>query len=207
MVSSQRTEPGAHGDVCTAVSADATRPDQAFSWRFVTPLLLSSTLNPINTSLIATALVPIAHALNVPVGRTAILVSALYLASSIAQPTAGKLAEPFGPRRVLVGGILLVLLGGIIGGVGQDIPTVAVARVLIGIGTSAGYPTAMMIIRRRATLAGLSEPPGGVLGALSIASNVTIAVGPPIGGVLVNFLGWRSTFLVNIPTAHDDVGS
>jgi MFS family permease len=199
MASSQRTEPGAHSDVCTAVSADATRPDQAFSWRFVTPLLLSSTLNPINTSLIATALVPIAHALNVPVGRTAILVSALYLASSIAQPTAGKLAEPFGPRRVLVGGISLVLLGGIIGGVGQDIPTVAVARVLIGIGTSAGYPTAMMIIRRRATLAGLSEPPGGVLGALSIAGTVTIAVGPPIGGVLVNFLGWRSTFLVNIP--------
>ena len=149
MASSQRTEPGAHSEVCTAVSADATRPDQAFSWRFVTPLLLSSTLNPINTSLIATALVPIAHALNVPVGRTAILVSALYLASSIAQPTAGKLAEPFGPRRVLVGGISLVLLGGIIGGVGQDIPTVAVARVLIGIGTSAGYPTAMMIIRRR----------------------------------------------------------
>jgi MFS family permease len=201
MASSQRTEPGAHGDVCTAVPADATRQDQAFSWRFVTPLLLSATLNPINTSLIATALVPIAHALNVPVGRTAILVSALYLASSIAQPTAGKLAEPFGPRRVLMGGVLLVVLGGIVGGVGQDIPTVTVGRVLIGIGTSAGYPTAMVIIRRRAIWAGLSAPPGGVLGALSIASSVTIAAGPPIGGVLVAVLGWRTSFLINIPIA------
>ena len=149
MTSSSRSEPGAHDDVCNAVSAGATRQDQAFPWRFVTPRLLSTTLNPINTSVIATALVPIAHALNVPVGRTAILVSALHLASAIAQPTTGKLAEPVGPRRVLVGGILLVLLGGIITVVGQDIPMAAVARVLIGIGTSSGYPTSTVIIRRR----------------------------------------------------------
>jgi MFS family permease len=199
MTSSQGKESGVHDDVSIGVGPGVDRGGQAFSRRFVTPLLLGSTLNPINTSLIATALAPIAHALNVPVGRTAILVSGLYLASSIAQPTAGKLAEPFGPRRVLIVGIMVVLVGGIVGGVGQDIPTVAVARVMIGIGTSTGYPTAMVIIRRRAAWAGLSEPPGRLLGGLSIASTVTIAVGPPIGGVLVDAFGWRSTFLVNIP--------
>src|SRR5882757_2106036 len=187
MTSPEGIEPGAHEAGRFAVESDVDRQGDAFSWRLVTSLLLTSTLNPINSSLIATALVPIAHALSVPVGRTAILVSALYLASSIAQPTAGKLAEEFGPRPVLIVGVLFVLLGGIIGGVAQDIPTLAVARVLIGIGTSAGYPTAMVIIRRRTILAGMSEPPGRVLG------------GPPIGGVLVDILGWRSTFLVNIP--------
>jgi MFS family permease len=199
MTSPDGTEPGAHEAGRFAVESDVDREGDAFSWRLVTSLLLTSTLNPINSSLIATALVPIAHALSVPVGRTAILVSALYLASSIAQPTAGKLAEEFGPRRVLIVGILFVLLGGVIGGVAQDIPTLAVARVLIGIGTSAGYPTAMVIIRRRTILAGMSEPPGRVLGGLTIAGTVTVAVGPPIGGVLVDLLGWRSTFLVNIP--------
>jgi PucR C-terminal helix-turn-helix domain/Major Facilitator Superfamily len=154
MTSPEGTEPGEHDAACSAVESDVDRQGGAFSWRLVTSLLVTSTLNPINSSLIATALVPIAHALSVSVGRTAILVSALYLASSIAQPTAGKLAEEFGPRRVSIVGILFVLLGGIIGGVAQDIPTLTVARVLIGIGTSAGYPAAMVIIRRRTIWAG-----------------------------------------------------
>ncbi|HEY6787264.1 MAG TPA: MFS transporter [Trebonia sp.] len=175
------------------------RAANPFGWRTVTPLVMGSALNPVNSSVIATALVPIAAALHVPVGRTSILVSSLYLACAIAQPTAGKLAEEFGPRRVLVVGILFVLLGGIIGGVAQDIPTLTVARVLIGIGTSAGYPAAMVIIRRRSHQAGLSEPPGSVLGSLAIAGSATVAIGPPIGGLLVGGLGWRSAFLLNVP--------
>lgn len=171
----------------------------AFSWRFVAPLYLSSALNPINSSLIATGLVPIALAMHEPVGSTAVLVSSLYLASSVAQPTAGKLAEHLGPRRVFLVGMWLVLLGGIVGGVGQDMTTLTVARVLIGIGTSAGYPAAMVIIRRRAAWAEMSEPPGKVLGGLSIAGTVTVAIGPPIGGLLVTVFGWRSAFLVNVP--------
>ncbi|OBH14007.1 hypothetical protein [Mycobacterium sp. E1747] len=55
-----------------------------FGWRFCTPLLLSATLNPINSSLIATAMVPIAGAMRVSVGRSAVLVSALYVATAIA---------------------------------------------------------------------------------------------------------------------------
>lgn len=170
-----------------------------FSWRFVTPLLMGSALNPINSSLIATALVPIARAVHVSVGQTAVLVSVLYLASAICQPTAGKLAEEFGPRRVFLAGILLVLVGGLVGGLGQNLATLAVARILIGAGTSTGYPSAMLIIRRRADQAGLAEPPGGVLGGLQIAATVTAAVGLPIGGLLVSAWGWRTTFLINVP--------
>jgi MFS family permease len=176
-------------------------PTDAFGWRFVTPLYMGSALNPINSSLIATALVPIAAAVGVSVGRTAVLVSALYLASAIAQPTGGKLAEEFGPRRVFLIGILLVLAGGVVGGLADDLMTLTLARVLIGIGTSAGYPSAMLLIRRRAEEVGLDAPPGGVLGGLTIAGSVTAAVGLPIGGVLVGALGWRATFFVNVPVA------
>jgi MFS family permease len=178
-----------------------TGTGNAFSWRFVTPLFMGSSLNPVNSSLIATALVPIAAAMHVSVGRTAILVSALYLASSIAQPTAGKLSEEFGPRRVFLVGILTVLAGGLVGGFAQDLATLTVSRVLIGIGTSAGYPSAMLLIRRRAEQAGLDAPPGGVLGGLVIAGMVTPAIGLPIGGVLVDAWGWRTTFFVNVPFA------
>ena len=170
-----------------------------FSPRFVAPLLMGSTLNPVNSSVIATALVAIASAMGVGVGQTSILISCLYLTSAIAQPTAGRLAEEFGPRRVFLAGIVIVLLGGLLGGVATALPTLVVARVLIGLGTSTGYPAAMLLIRRRATAAGLQSPPGTVLGGLAIAGAVTVAIGPAVGGLLVGWFGWRAAFLVNVP--------
>lgn len=172
-----------------------------FVWKFTTPLYVGAALNPVNSSLIATALVPIAIALHMSVGATAVLVSSLYLASAIAQPTAGKLSEEFGPRRVFLVGILLVLLGGLVGGFGHTMPLLITARVLIGIGTSAGYPAAMMVIRRRAIAAGMNQPPGAVLGGIAIAGQATAAVGPPIGGLVVAIFGWQWAFLVNLPIA------
>ncbi|MFD5394310.1 MFS transporter [Streptomyces sp. NPDC127097] len=178
-----------------------SRAAPAFSWRFVTPLFTGSAINAINTSLIATALVPIAAAVHVSVGRTAVLVSALYLACAIAQPVGGKLAEEFGPRRVFLAGVLIVLAGGAVGGLGEDLTALVVARALIGVGSSAVYPSAMLLIRRRAAAAGLDAPPGGVLGGLMIAGAATSALGLPIGGVLVDAWGWRTTFLINLPFA------
>ena len=170
-----------------------------FSPRFVTPLLMGATLNPVNSSVIATALVAIASAMGVPIGRTSILISCLYLTSAIAQPTAGRLAEEFGPRRVFLAGIAIVLLGGLLGGVASSLSMLVVARVLIGLGTSAGYPAAMLLIRRRATAIGLEAPPGRVLGGLAIAGAVTVAIGPAVGGLLVGWFGWRAAFVLNVP--------
>ncbi|MBZ4581093.1 multidrug efflux MFS transporter [Mycobacterium avium subsp. hominissuis] len=170
-----------------------------FGWRFCTPLLVGATLNPINSSLIATAIVPIAGAMGVSVGRSAVLVSALYVATAIAQPTAGKLSEVFGARRVFLAGLLAVVAGGLVGGFGSSLGVLVAARVLIGVGTSSAYPAAMLLIQRRAARGGLTEPPGKVLGGLVIAGTVTAAAGLPIGGVLVGAWGWQSTFLINVP--------
>ncbi|KIF71618.1 MFS transporter [Streptomyces sp. AcH 505] len=175
--------------------------DHPFSRRFTSPLFIGSALNPVNSSLIATALVPIAHGLGVSIGQTTALVTALYLASAIAQPTAGKAAEVFGPRRVFLAGIVLVAVGGLVGGFAQNLLTLLVSRVLIGLGTSCAYPTAMLLIRRRAHDAGLDQPPGGVLGGLQIAGIATASLGLPVGGVLVGAFGWRSVFFVNVPVA------
>ncbi|MBS2538356.1 MFS transporter [Catenulispora sp. NF23] len=185
----------AHDTVPASISQNA------FSWRFTTPLFIGSALNPINSSLIATALLPIAHGVGVPIGQTAALVTALYLASAIAQPTAGKAAEVFGPRRVFLAGIVLVAVGGLAGGFARDLLTLLISRVLIGLGTSCAYPTAMLLIRRRANDAGLAKPPGGVLGGLQIAGIATASLGLPVGGALVGVFGWRSVFFVNVPVA------
>ncbi|MFF6988473.1 MFS transporter [Streptomyces sp. NPDC010273] len=185
----------------TETAADPARAlaRKPFAWTFTTPLYVGAGLNPVNNSIIATALVPIATELHVAVGSTAVLVSSLYLASAVAQPTAGKLAEVLGARRIFLAGIVLVLLGGVVGGLGRNLAMLTVARVLVGIGTSAAFPCAMVLIRRRALDAGLDAPPGGVLGGIAIAGMATAAVGPPIGGLLVGAAGWRWAFLINIP--------
>lgn len=100
------------------LTASTTRT--AFGWRFMTPLIVGSALNPVKNSIIATALVPIAVRFDVPAGQTAVLVAALYVASATAQPALGKIAERFGPRRVFQAGIVLVLAGGLIGSLAQS---------------------------------------------------------------------------------------
>jgi MFS family permease len=172
-----------------------------FGARFVTPLFMGSALNPINSSMIAIALVSIAQAMRIASGQTAILISSLYLTSAIAQPVAGRLAEEFGPRRVFLAGIVTVLVAGITGGLARDMPALVVARVLIGLGTSAGYPSAMLLIRRRAAAAGLRQPPGSVLGGLTTTSAATLAIGPAVGGVLIGWFNWRAVFWINVPVS------
>ena len=98
-------------------------------------------------------------------------------------------------------GILFVLAGGLVGGFAPNLIMLLVSRVLIGLGTSCAYPTAMLLIRGRAEEAGLEKPPGGVLGGLQIAGIATASLGLPIGGVLVQLLGWRAVFFVNVPVA------
>lgn len=180
---------------------------EPFPIRFTAPLFVGSALNPINSSLIATALVAIAAGVHVSAGRAAVLVSGLYLASAIAQPTAGKAADVFGPRRVFLLGILLVLAGGVVGGLAPDLAVLLVSRVLIGLGTSCAYPTAVLMIRRRARDVGLEQPPGGVLGGLQIAGTATASLGLPIGGLLVQAFGWRAVFWINVPVALIALGT
>jgi MFS family permease len=74
------------------------------------------------------------------------------------------------------------------------------ARVLLGIGTSAAYPAAMRIFRVQADLIGC-QPPRVAMGVLSLAGVSTVAVGPLIGGVLTSAFGWHSIFTLNVPLA------
>ncbi|MGW5715090.1 MFS transporter [Amycolatopsis sp. NPDC003865] len=169
-------------------------------WRYLTPLVLGSALNPINSSVLATALVAIGQAFRVSAATAAGLVAALYLASAIGQPAMGKLAERFGARKTFLCGLVLVALGGLLGTLAPDFTILLVARAVLGIGTAAGYPTAMMLVRRWA-----AENPGGraegAIGALAIAGQTSATIGLPLGGLLVALGGWRATFLINVPLA------
>ena len=184
----------------TAASTLEAAVRKPFGWRFVTPLLLGSTLNPINSSMIATALVGIGVDLHAGPGATASLISVLYLCGAVFQPTMGKLSNLFGPRRIFLTGVGILLAGGVVGVTAPTFGALLVSRALIGIGTSAAYPTAMALVRKRADETGAGVP-SRVLGNFSIAGQVTAVIGLPLGGVLAGVFGWRAIFAVNIPLA------
>jgi MFS family permease len=175
-------------------------PAKPFGWRFTTPLLLGSTLNPINSSMLATGLLGIGLDFHLGPGPSASLISVLYLCSAIAQPTMGKLSTLFGPRRVFQAGILILLFAGIIGTLAPAFGFLLLSRALIGIGTSAAYPTGMALVRKRADSVGIGVP-SRILGNFSIAAQVTVVIGLPLGGLLTGIWGWRALFFINIPLA------
>jgi nicotinamidase-related amidase/predicted MFS family arabinose efflux permease len=163
-------------------------------------MILGSILNPVNSSMIAVALVPIGIALGAPPAETAWLVSALYLATAIGQPVTGRLVDLYGPRRLYLAGAALVGIAGIVGALATSVTVLVAARVLLGFGTCAGYPAAMYLIRAEATRTG-RDSPNGVLTVLAITGQTIAVVGPSAGGLLIGLGGWRATFTVNVPLA------
>lgn len=175
--------------------ADRAGSRRPFGPRLVLPLCVGATMNPVNSTMIAPALTSIGRDLQASIAATLWLVSAMYLASAVGQPVAGRLADRVGARRVFLAGGVLVAAAGLLGTLAPALPVLVVARMLIGLGTAAAYPSALAMIRDRAEATGAA--PDRALGALTTTGLVTLAVGPPLGGVLVELVGWRSTFAVN----------
>lgn len=161
-------------------------------------MILGSILNPINSSIISVALIPIGQAFGAPPSQTAWLISALYLATAIGQPVVGKLIDIFGPRRLFLIATTLVGLSSVIAISAPNLWWLVFARVLLGFGTCAGYPASMYLIRSEANRTGV-ESPTSILTLLAISNQTIAVIGPTLGGLLIEFGGWQSTFLVNLP--------
>ncbi|MDN4484020.1 MFS transporter [Demequina lignilytica] len=175
-------------------------PTQGFGARFALPVLTGPAMNPLNTTMIAVALVPIAEATGVTVAQVMWLVAGLYLVSSVGQPACGRLADIYGPRRVYLAGLTATAIGGIVPALWPTFTGVLVARLLIGLGTSAAYPSSMAQISAQSARL-RREPPPILLSGLSMAALTSISIGPVLGGLLVHWFGWQSIFLVNVPVA------
>ncbi|GAA3712889.1 MFS transporter [Gordonia hankookensis] len=183
------------------MTAPTTVPNvrsERFDRRLLAPMMLGSILNPINSSIIAVALVPIAVAFGAPASETAWLVAALYLATSIGQPLFGRLVDIFGPRPLYLIGAVLTGIAGLLGTFAPGLWMLIVARVVLGFGTCAAYPASMYLIRSEEKRTGVSSP-AGVLTALSVTTQTIAVVGPTLGGLLIGIGGWRAVFAINIP--------
>ncbi|WP_346068294.1 MFS transporter [Sphingobacterium siyangense] len=165
---------------------------------FLAPLILGNMLNPLNSTMLATAVLTIVAAFGQPQGAGALLIIPLYFTSAIGQPLMGRLCDVFNPAKINLFGFALILLSGLIGVLAKDFEWLIASRVLLGLGSSAAYPSSITLIRQRYKSKEM-DVPGIVLSIVAIAGQVSLVFGPFLGGILLENFGWKGIFFINIP--------
>ena len=117
------------------------------------------------------------------------------LASTVGVLVSGRLADRVGRKATFLGGMGLFLLGSVLCGFSTSVPMLVGFRVLQGLGAGAVQPTTLTISSDLYTLEERATIQSVFTGAWGLAS----VVGPVVGGILVEHLGWRSVFWVNVP--------
>ncbi|MEN0085101.1 MAG: MFS transporter [Leifsonia sp.] len=177
-------------------SADPARPRTGAA---VAALSLGTLLNPLNSSMIAVALVPLQHDFGVGVTAVTWVITSFYLASAAGQPLMGRLGDRFGPRRLFLFGMVVVALACALTPFAGSFAAVCAGRVALAIGTATAFPSAIAMLRPLAASSKVGTP--RLLGRIQIANTSGAAIGPVLGGALITFLGWQSIFWVNVPLA------
>jgi len=123
--------------------------------------------------------------------------TAYSLTSTVSVPIYGKVSDIYGRKRVLLFGILLFSAASALGGFAQTMPQLVLVRALQGLGGGALTSMATSGIgdiftpRERGRYQGFT---GAMFGLSSV-------VGPLVGGLITDTIGWRWVFFVNVPAA------
>jgi MFS transporter, DHA2 family, methylenomycin A resistance protein len=110
----------------------------------------------------------------------------------------GLVADLYGRRRAFVAGCALMAAGSLVCAMASDIAVLIAARAVTGAGAALLLPSSLAIIR-----VVWPEPAarGRVLGLWASCNGLAFAIGPTVGGMLIEGLGWRSVFLLAVPLA------
>jgi EmrB/QacA subfamily drug resistance transporter len=121
--------------------------------------------------------------------------SAYLLAYAVPLLITGRLGDRFGPRRVYFVGLTVFTLASLWCGLTSTIGGLIAARVVQGLGASVMMPQTMAVITRTFP----AESRGRAMSLWGAVAGVATLVGPILGGVLVDGLGWEWIFFVNVP--------
>src|SRR6266542_2358052 len=132
----------------------ATDAPPAVSRQVTAAIALGTLLNPLNSSMIAVAVVAVQRAFDVGVATSTWLLSGFYLTACVGQPLMGRIADRFGPRRVYCTGLAVVFVTGVLAAVAPGFWWVLACRIVQAAGTSAAYPAGLAMIRRLARVGG-----------------------------------------------------
>lgn len=109
--------------------------------------------------------------------------------------SAGRMADVMGRRALFRTGVGVFTVMSAVCAVAPNLSTLLVARALQGVGAAAMIPASLALLLHDTE----PERRAGAIGRWSAAGALAAAVGPSLGGILVDALGWRSLFYINVP--------
>jgi EmrB/QacA subfamily drug resistance transporter len=150
----------------------------------------------VDTSVVNLALTPIGADLGAPVNVLQWVVDAYNLVYASLLLSAGTLADLYGRRLIFALGVAIFTIGSLTCGFAPDETVLIAGRAVTGLGAALLLPTSLAIL---AVTYHDAKERAHAIGIWASCYGVALAVGPTLGGVLVNLGGWRSIFLMIVP--------
>ncbi len=157
--------------------------------------VLGSGMTMLDGTVVNVALHTIGEDLDASLAQLQWITNAYLLSLSSFILLGGSLGDRFGRRRIFVIGTVWFVLASLLCGVAPTAEVLIAARILQGIGAALLTPGSLAMIQG----AFVREDRAKAIGAWSGLGSIAAAIGPFLGGFLVEYASWRWIFLINLP--------
>ncbi|MFC0626930.1 DHA2 family efflux MFS transporter permease subunit [Kribbella deserti] len=177
-----------------AVETEVGKPELK-PWPALWALVIGFFMILVDSTIVSVATPAILAELGTDVGSVVWVTSAYLLAYAVPLLITGRLGDRFGPKNLYLTGLVVFTLASVWCGLTTSVEMLIVARIFQGFGASMMTPQTMAVITRIFP----ANERGRAMSLWGAVAGVATLVGPILGGVLVDGLGWEWIFFVNAP--------
>ena len=167
----------------------------AYKWKVLISILFGIFMIILDTTVVNVAFQTLRREYGATLNQAQWIISVYVLALGITTPMSGYLADRFGIKRIYIAGLAVFVIGSVLCGLAPTLLMLIIARTLQGIGGGMAQPLGPAMLYRTFP----PEEQGTALGFFGIALVVAPALGPILGGLLVDADLWRWIFFINVP--------
>ncbi|HEY2464800.1 MAG TPA: DHA2 family efflux MFS transporter permease subunit [Steroidobacteraceae bacterium] len=184
---------------CDSVAAQCAKaaPPGPHPNLVLTTTILASALAFVDGSVVNVALPTLAKNFNADAGALQWVINSYLLPLSALLLLGGAAGDHFGRRRLLILGTSVFALASLGCALAPNLPALFESRLIQGIGAAVLLPNSLAILGQ--TFSGESK--GRAIGIWAATGAAMAAIGPVIGGWLIDLGSWRAIFLLNLPLA------